>query len=62
MNSVEVINCLKKNGWYLHRITGSHHIFRHPNVGGHVTVPHPRKDLTFRTLKSIELQSGLKLR
>lgn len=62
MTSLEVINCLKKNGWELHRTRGSHHIFRHPSKGGHVTVPHPRKDLSFRTLKSIELQSGLKLR
>lgn len=30
MTSQEVINILKKNGWVLVRITGSHHIFKHP--------------------------------
>lgn len=45
MTSQEVINILKKNGWVLVRITGSHHIFKHPTKPGHVTVPHPRKDL-----------------
>ena len=62
MTSQEVINILKKNGWVLVRITGSHHIFKHPTKPGHVTVPHPRKDLTIKTLKSIERQSGLSLR
>ena len=62
MTSQEVINILKKNGWVLVRITGSHHIFKHPTKPGHVTIPHPRKDLTMKTLKSIERQSGLSLR
>lgn len=62
MTSQEVINILKKNGWILARITGSHHIFKHSTKHGHVTVPHPRKDLTMRTLKSIERQSGLSIR
>lgn len=62
MTSQEVINILKKNGWVLVRITSSHHIFKHPTKPGHVTVPHPRKDLTMKTLKSIERQSGLSLR
>ena len=62
MNSAEVINALKKDGWQLDRVRGSHHIFKNPKKPGHVTVPHPRKDLTMRTLKSIELQCGLKLR
>ena len=62
MNSAEVINALKQSGWQLDRVRGSHHIFKNPNKPGHVTVPHPRKDLTMRTLKSIELQSGLKLK
>lgn len=62
MTSQEVIDALKANGWFLHRVKGSHHIFKHPDKGGHVTVPHPRKDLVLPTLKAIETQSGLKLR
>ena len=61
-SSLEVISILKENGWIHVRTTGSHHIFKHPAKTGHVTVPHPRKDLTMKTLKSIERQSGLSLR
>ncbi len=62
MTSQEVIDMLKLNGWVLNRIKGSHHIFTHSEKGGHVTVPHPRKDMALPTLKSIERQSGLHLR
>ena len=24
---------------------GSHHVFNHPTKSGHITVPHPKKDL-----------------
>ena len=61
MTSQEVIDALKENGWALDRIKGSHHIFKSPTKGGHVTVPHPRKDLAIATLKSIERQSRIKL-
>jgi predicted RNA binding protein YcfA (HicA-like mRNA interferase family) len=36
--------------------------FKHPGKSGRVTVPHPYKDLPIGTLKSIERQSGIKLR
>jgi len=58
----EAIAALKAGGWTLDRVTASHHIFRHPGKAGAVTVPHPRKDLPMGTLKSIERQTGLKLR
>lgn len=29
----------------LDRVTGSHHIFVHPTIPGHLSVPHPKKDL-----------------
>ena len=45
MTSQEVIDTLKADGWVLNRVKGSHHIFTHPTKGGHVTVPHPRKDM-----------------
>jgi predicted RNA binding protein YcfA (HicA-like mRNA interferase family) len=53
---------LKKAGWYVVRIKGSHHHFAHPVNSGIVTVPHPRKDLPIGTLRSIEHQAGLRLR
>lgn len=60
-SSKEVINTLVANGWVEDRTRGSHHIFTHPTKSGHVTVPHPRKDMRISTLKSIERQSGLSI-
>lgn len=62
MTSNEVIRILEKDGWQQVKITGSHHHFKHPTKKGKVTVVHPRKDVTIGTLKSIEKQSGLKIR
>jgi HicA toxin of bacterial toxin-antitoxin, len=31
---------------------GSHIQFRHPTKKGRVTVPHPKRDMTIRTIKS----------
>ncbi len=62
MKSREVIKALEANGWYVVRITGSHHHFRHREQSQVVTVPHPKADLPIGTLKSIERQSGMKLR
>ncbi len=61
-SSREVISILKKDGWYLADVTGSHHQFKHPSKSGKVTVKHPDKDIPRRTLDSIERQSGLKFR
>jgi len=61
-SSREVIKMLKADGWFHVGTTGDHWHFKHPTKAGKVTVPHPTKDLTLRTLKSIEAQSGLKLR
>lgn len=62
MQSREVIRRLKAAGWELVATKGSHHQFRHPSCPGRVTVPHPEKDIPVGTLRSIERQSGLKLR
>jgi predicted RNA binding protein YcfA (HicA-like mRNA interferase family) len=53
---------LEANGWRLVRTRGSHHAFHHSTKPGTVTVPHPKKDVPLGTLKSIEKQSGVKLR
>ncbi|HUK10994.1 MAG TPA: type II toxin-antitoxin system HicA family toxin [Stellaceae bacterium] len=41
---------------------GDHHQFKHPTKPGKVTVQHPRKDVPKGTVRSIERQSGLRLR
>ena len=61
MDSRKIIKILKQNGWYRYEVAkvGSHTQFRHPEIKGRVTVPHPKKDLPKGTLKSIERQSGI---
>ncbi|MEK7401930.1 MAG: type II toxin-antitoxin system HicA family toxin [Gemmatimonadota bacterium] len=44
------------------RQKGSHVQLRHPIKAGTVTVKHPARDYPIGTLKSIERQSGLRLR
>ena len=61
MSSREIMKLLKKDGWYLVRIKGDHHHFKHPYKKGLVTVPHPRKDLKPGTLANILKQAGLEI-
>jgi predicted RNA binding protein YcfA (HicA-like mRNA interferase family) len=61
-SSREVIAILKNHGWYKVGQTGSHTHYKHPTIKGKVTVPHPKKDLSLKTLKSIEDQSGMSLK
>jgi predicted RNA binding protein YcfA (HicA-like mRNA interferase family) len=62
ISSREIIRRLEAAGWRLARVTGSHHHFRHPQNPGVVTVVHPQKDVKTGTLRSIERQSGVRLR
>jgi len=58
MNSKEVIQLLEAQGWYLARVKGSHHQFKHPEKSGLVTVKHPDKDIPTGTLRCIRKQAG----
>lgn len=60
MTSNDLFKILKKDGWVLKTIVGSHHHFVHPTKYGKVTVPHPKKDLPAGTVNSILKQAGLK--
>jgi predicted RNA binding protein YcfA (HicA-like mRNA interferase family) len=62
VGSREVIKAIEADGWYEVGQDGSHKQFRHPIQPGRTTIPHPRKELPIGTLKSIERQSGVKLR
>jgi len=62
MRSREVIAALLAAGWREVAQKGSHVQFKHPTLPGRVTVPHPHRDLPMGTLRSIERQSGLRLR
>lgn len=56
----DVIRLLVENDFREERVTGSHHIFRHPISKKIVTVPiHGGKDIKTGTLRSIFRQAGL---
>jgi predicted RNA binding protein YcfA (HicA-like mRNA interferase family) len=57
--SREIIKALKADGWKLVAVRGSHHQFTRSKKPGRVTVPHPKKDLTTGTVRSIYRQAGL---
>jgi len=60
-SSREVIKRLTDDGWRVVKQTGSHRHFKHPVKTGKVTVPHPKKDLSRKTLKRIAEQAGIDL-
>lgn len=60
MNSADLIKLMEKAGWTLRSVKGSHHVFRHPTIPGHVTVPHPKKDLGIGITNKLLKQTGLK--
>lgn len=59
MNSKELISKLEKDGWALRGSKGSHHIFIHPIKTGHISVPHPKKDLGIGLVQKLLKQAGL---
>ena len=60
MNSAELVNRLQQAGWVLRNVAGSHHIFTHPERSGHISVPHPKKDLGVGLVSKLLKQAGLK--
>ncbi len=60
MNSAELIRKLERAGWVLRGVKGSHRIYTHPQHGGHLSIPHPRKDLGAGLLHKLMKQAGLK--
>jgi len=60
VTSKEFIQLIEADGWYLVRIKGDHHHFKHPTKTGLVTVGHPKKDFPPKTLNSMKKQAGLK--
>ncbi len=59
MKSADLIREIEAAGWKLNRVRGSHHVFNHPARAGHVTVPHPKKDLGKGLVAAIRKQAGL---
>lgn len=59
LNSKKLIATLKKNGFELDHVTGSHYIFYNRTNQKRVTVPYHVKDLPKGTIMSIIRSSGL---
>ena len=58
----EIIKLLKKKGFVLDRIKGSHHIYYHNETKRRVVVPLHKKDLPKGTFWSIIKGAGLNLK
>ena len=52
---------LLNDGWYEVNCTGDHHQYKHPYKKGRVTIPHPKKDLPIKTVKSILKQAEINI-
>jgi predicted RNA binding protein YcfA (HicA-like mRNA interferase family) len=59
MNSRELIKQLETDGWRLRSVKGSHHVFVHPTKPGHISVPHPKKDMGVGIVRALLKQAGL---
>jgi predicted RNA binding protein YcfA (HicA-like mRNA interferase family) len=59
LSSRDVLRALSSDGWYHIATEGDHWQFKHPTKLGKVTVPHPKKSLGPKTIRSILKQAGL---
>jgi predicted RNA binding protein YcfA (HicA-like mRNA interferase family) len=59
MTSSQLIKKMLKAGWVLRAAKGSHHIYTHPDRPGHISVPHPKKDLGTGLLNKLLKQADL---
>ena len=59
MRSADVIKKLESDGWTLRSVRGSHHVFHHPARPGHISVPHPKKDLGVGLVHKLLKQAGV---
>ncbi len=61
MTGKELLRHLQRNGWHVHRISGSHHMMRHAEKPG-VTIPVPvhTGEMPTGTMHKILRLAGLK--
>lgn len=59
VTSAQLIKKMLSAGWELRSVKGSHHIYTHPDRPGHITVPHPKKDLGTGLLHKLLKQADL---
>jgi len=57
-NSRDIKRRLELEGWVVDRVTGSHHVFKHPVWPATIVLPHPKKDLGRGLVRNIYKQAG----
>jgi len=55
----QTVDALLKAGFIVHRTRGSHYILKDVRTGRRVTIPHHRRELAPKTLRSILRQAGV---
>jgi predicted RNA binding protein YcfA (HicA-like mRNA interferase family) len=55
-----VRRALERAGWILIRITGSHHVFRHPETGESIVVPVHGNLVKYGYIRRIEKDFGVR--
>ena len=59
MSFLEIVRIVKKDGWRLKAIKGSHYQFVHFSKTGKVTIPYHGRDIAPVIIKSILRQAGI---
>lgn len=57
-NSRRILARLKREGWVLEKVEGSHHKMREPVSRRIIIVPHPKKDLAIGAARNIAKHAG----
>jgi predicted RNA binding protein YcfA (HicA-like mRNA interferase family) len=60
MKGKELVRILKKNGWYLKRVSGSHHIMAKGSRRTVAVPVHANRDVPKGTASAILRQAGIK--
>lgn len=56
-SSSDIKRRLERDGWVVVRVKGSHHVFKHPESGKTIVLPHPKKDLGLGLVRAIYKQA-----
>jgi predicted RNA binding protein YcfA (HicA-like mRNA interferase family) len=62
LHSRETVKLLEAGGWVLRSVRGSHHVVQHARKRGHITVPHPKKDLGTGLVHKLLKRAGIQAR
>jgi predicted RNA binding protein YcfA (HicA-like mRNA interferase family) len=57
-NSRKLLRMLQNAGWDVVRISGDHHILKHPDFDHSIVLPHPKKDLPTGLVRRIYKDAG----